>query len=93
MVNAFSRYKSSHKITLKNFEPALQVLQYPSIRSAVVGRKKFRGFKVMAGLVGGPGAEPPGSGRIFENLPKNVLRKLQKCIILAYFSKDFKIMR
>ena len=33
--------------------------------------KNFGGFKVMAGLVGGPGAEPPPRRRrIFENLQK-----------------------
>ena len=52
-----------------------------------VRKEKFRGFKVMAGLVGGPGAKPPGRQRIFENLQKCLSRKLQKCIILAYFSK------
>ena len=31
------------------------------------------GFKVLAGLVGSPGAEPPGRRRIFENLQKNFL--------------------
>ena len=46
----------------------------------------------MAGLVGGTGggAPPPGRQRIFENLQKNFLRKLQKCIILVYFSKKVK---
>ena len=56
-----------------------------------VRRKKFRGggFKVMAGLVGGLGAEPPGRRRIFENLQRNSRRKLQKCCIFAYFAKKF----
>ena len=49
-------------------------------------QEKLQGFKVMAGLVGGPGADHPGRQRIFENLQKYFSRKLQKCIILAYFS-------
>ena len=44
-----------------------------------VCRKIFLGFKVMAGLVGGPGAKPPDAGK-FSKICK-------KCIILAYFSK------
>ena len=55
-----------------------------------VRRKKFRGgFKVMAGLVECPGAELPGRRKIFENLYKKFLIKLQKCIILAYFARKF----
>ena len=38
------------------------------------------------GLVGCPGAEPPGRRRILENFQK-FLKKIAKCIILAYFSK------
>ena len=41
----------------------------------------------MAGLVGGPGAEPPGRRRIFENLQKYFLRKFQ---IMHYFGLFFK---
>ena len=52
-----------------------------------VRRKKFRGFKVMAGLVGGPGAESPRRRRIVENLQKYFLRKLQK---VHYFGLFFK---
>ena len=49
--------------------------------------KKIRGdFKVMAGLVGGPGAEPTGRRRIFENLQKISYENCKKRIILAYFS-------
>ena len=44
--------------------------------SSGVSRKNFGGFKVMSGLVGGPGAEPLGRRRIFENLQKYSLRKL-----------------
>ena len=36
------------------------------------------GFKVMADLVGGLGAEPPGRRRIFENLQKNFPKKIAK---------------
>ena len=43
----------------------------------------------MAGLIGGPGVEPHGRRRIFENLQKNSEEKCNKCIILAYFSKEF----
>ena len=52
--------------------------------------KNFGGFKFMAGLVGGPGEEPPpGRRRIFENLKKNFLRKLAKnTLFLGYFSKE-----
>ena len=49
--------------------------------------KNFRVFKVMAGIVGGPGGEAPWKPEIFENLQKDLLRKLQKYIILAYFSR------
>ena len=43
-----------------------------------VRRKKFRGgLKVMAGLVGGPGAEPPGRRKIVENIQQNFLIKLK----------------
>ena len=45
------------------------------------------GFKVMAGLIGGPGAKRPGRRRIFEKLQKDFLRKLQK---MHYFSISFK---
>ena len=55
--------------------------------SVAYAGKKFGGFKVMTGLVGGPGAELPGRWRIFENVQKNFLRKLQK---VHYFSIFFK---
>ena len=41
----------------------------------------------MAGLIGGA----PGRRRIFENLQKKSLRKLQKCSILPYFAKNAKL--
>ena len=48
-----------------------------------VRRNKFRGgFKVMAGLVG-------GRRKIFDNLQKNFLRKLQKMNYFSIFSKKF----
>ena len=51
------------------------------------------GFKGMAGLVGGPGAETLGRWRIFENLQKDFLRKLQKTHYFSLFFKKFKTMR
>ena len=36
------------------------------------------GFKVMAGLVGGPGGRAPGRRKIFENLQKKFLKKIAK---------------
>ena len=57
-------------------------------------KENVRGFKIMAGLVGGPGIEPPGRRRIFENLQKNFLREnskiMKKCIILASFPRNSK---
>ena len=49
--------------------------------------KNFEGFKVMASLLGGPGAEPPGRRRNFEILQTNSSRKLQK---EDYFRRFFK---
>ena len=54
---------------------------------AYAGKIFGGGFKVMAGLVRGPGAEPPGRRRIFENLKKIPKENCQKCSILAYFAK------
>ena len=48
-------------------------------------QEKFRGVKVMAGLVGVWGG---GAPRTPENFGK-FAKKMQKCIILAYFSKEF----
>ena len=58
-------------------------------------RKKISGgFKVMAGLVDGPGAEPPPrTPANFRKIAKFSLRKWQKCIIFAYFAKEFKTLR
>ena len=51
-------------------------------------QEKFRGgFKVMAGIVWGSRSETPGGRRIYENLQKNFIWKLQKYIILAYLKK------
>ena len=47
------------------------------IKGSGVRRKKIRGFKVMAGLVRDPGAEPRGRRMIFENLQK-ILKKIAK---------------
>ena len=44
----------------------------------------------MAGHVSGPWAEPRGRRRIFKNLQKYSIRKMQKNIIFAYSSKIFK---
>ena len=55
-----------------------------------VRRKKFRGVQGYGRpCMGSGGGAPPGRRRIFENLQKYFLRKLQKCIILAYLSKKF----
>ena len=55
-----------------------------------VHRKKFRAFKVMAGLVGGQGAKPPPpTTDNFRKFAKNSLRKLKKGSIFAYFAKKF----
>ena len=43
----------------------------------------------LGGTLWGSGAEAHEGPRIFENFQKNFLRKLLKCIILAYFSKKF----
>ena len=53
--------------------------QYIKLKGSGVLRKKFRGFKVMAGLVGDSGAETP---RTLENF-----RKFAK---MHYFSLFFK---
>ena len=45
-----------------------------------------------SGLVGGPGAEPPGRRRIFENLQKIHEENGKKCCIFDYFAKNFKTM-
>ena len=46
------------------------------------------GFKVMAGLVEGPGAEPPGRRRIFENLQRKFLKKIAKMQYFGLFCKN-----
>ena len=53
-------------------------------------QEKFLGFKVTAGLVGGPGDEAPGRQRIFKNLQNHFLRKLQKMHYFSLFFKEFK---
>ena len=62
---------------------------YSYLLAVAYAGKNSGGFKVMAGLVGGTGAEPPPPGRqrIFENLQKNFVRKLQK---MHYFSIFYK---
>ena len=57
--------------------------------SVAYAGKNFGGFKVMAGLVWGPRAEPPGRRRIFENLQKEFLRKLPKMHYFSIFFKRF----
>ena len=52
--------------------------------------KIFGGFKVLAGLVGSPGAELPGGRRIFENLQEFFLRQLQKMQYSSIFSEKVK---
>ena len=49
----------------------------PINRVSGVHRKIFRGFKVMAGLVEGPGAEPPDAGE-FSKICKRFLKKIAK---------------
>ena len=48
----------------------LRKVNGPWAQSVAYAGKDFGGFKVMVGLVGSPGAEPPGHRRIFENLQK-----------------------
>ena len=57
---------------------------------AYAGKNFGGGFKVLAGLVGGPGAEPPGRQRIFENLQKNFLKKIAKMHYFSIFFEKFK---
>ena len=52
-------------------------------------QEKISGVQVMAGLVGGPGGGAPRTPENFRKFAKNSLRKLQKCSIIAYFSKNF----
>ena len=51
--------------------------------------KNLGGFKVMAGLVGGPGGEAPRTPENFRKFEKNVLRKLQKMKYFSIFFKKF----
>ena len=64
-----------------DFTPCSTPLEVPIFIG--VRRKKFRGFKVNAGIVGGP----RGCRRIFGNVQKDFLRKWQKT---HYFSIFFK---
>ena len=58
---------------------------------AYAGKNFGGGFKVLAGLVGGPGGGAPGRRRIFENLQKNFPKKIEKnALFLAYFSKNLR---
>ena len=61
--------------------------------SSGVRRKNFQGVKGYGRPSRGPGGGAPLRRGIFENLQKNFLRKLQKCIILAYFQKILKTLR
>ena len=55
-------------------------IEYVEIMPVAYAAKIFRGFKVMAGLVGGR--------RMFENLQKYLLRKLQKMHYFGLFFKE-----
>ena len=41
-------------------------------------QEKFQGVKVMAGLVGGPGAEPPDTRELSKNFKRKFLKKIAK---------------
>ena len=56
-----------------------------------IRRKKFQGVQGYGRPRRGSGAEPPRLRRIFENLQKDFLRKLQKMHYLAYFQKNSKL--
>ena len=56
--------------------------------SGVRGKHFGRGFQGYGRPRGGSGCRAPGRRRIFENL-KRFLKKIEKCIILAYFTKKF----
>ena len=48
-------------------------------RTVAYAGKNFGGVQGRGpGLVGGPGAEPPGGRKIFENLQKKFLKKIAK---------------
>ena len=71
---------------LSNQKETRENLQMILLGLSGVNRKKFRGFKVMAGLVGGPGGGHPQTPENFRKISKNFLRKLQK---MHYFSIFF----
>ena len=54
-----------------------------------IRRKSFGGFKVMAGIVGGLGAESPRTPENFRKFAKDFLRKLQKMHYFSLFFKKF----
>ena len=66
---------------------SLKAVKISGIKSQWLTQEKISGvFKVLAGLVGGPGAEPPEAGEFSKICNKIFLRKLQK---MHYFSIFF----
>ena len=54
-----------------------------------VRRKKFRGFKIMASLVVGPGRVAPGRPENSRKFAKNFLKKIAKMQTFRLFCKKF----
>ena len=71
----------------------------PSMKTIEVSQwrtqEKFRGGVQGrgSGLVGGPGAEPHGRGRIFENLQKIPEENGNNAVFSPILQKNFKTMR
>ena len=66
---------------------------YLFLNAVTYAGKNFGGFKVTAGLVGGPGAEPPGRRRIFENLQKIPYENCKNAVFSPILQKHFKTLR